>query len=87
MPYRAPAPDARLGIAVVERQRRRCEQGEHDVAVVPAGRVVYAPGGRRRAVGERYCRYCRYCGVRLAAGSVQSPRTGLQPVRGQTPRR
>jgi hypothetical protein len=74
MPCRSPAPDARLGLAVVERERERQRlRCEHDVTVVAADRVVYAPGGRRRAVGERYC---RCCGERLAAGSVKSPRTG-----------
>jgi hypothetical protein len=75
MPYRQPAPDARLGCAVVELQRRGCKQGEHDVTIVPAEYVVYAPGGRRRAGGERYC-CCCCCGERLAAGPVRSPRTG-----------
>ncbi len=73
MPYRSPAPDARLGLAVVELQRLRCERGEHDVSIVAADRVVYAPGGRQRAVAERYC---RCCGERLAAGPEKSPRTG-----------
>ncbi len=72
MPYRSPAPDVRLGLAVVECQHGRCQQGEHDVTIVPADRLVYASGGRRRAVGERYC---RCCGERLAAGPVKSPRT------------
>jgi hypothetical protein len=37
-----------LGLTVLELQRRHCEQGEHDAAIVPARRVVYASGGRRR---------------------------------------
>jgi len=41
---------------VLELQHRRCEQGEHDVAIVAASRVVYAPAGRRREVGDEYCR-------------------------------
>jgi hypothetical protein len=72
MPYRRPAADPRLGLTVLERQRRRCEQGEHDVPIVAAGRVVYTPGGRGREVGEQYC---RCCGETLAAGPVRRPRT------------
>jgi hypothetical protein len=72
MPYRPAAPDARLGVAVVELRHRRCEQGEHDVTIVPSGWVVYAPGCRRRRVGEHYC---RCCGEALAAGPVRRPRT------------
>ena len=72
MPYRRSAPDPRLGLTVLELQRRRCEQGEHDAAIVPASRVVYAPGGSRREVGEEYC---RCCGETLAASPVRRPRT------------
>jgi hypothetical protein len=58
MSYRRPVSDPRLGVTVLELQRRRCAQGEHDVAIVAASRVVYAPGGRRREVGDEYCRCC-----------------------------
>lgn len=39
-------------------QEARCATGEHKPTEVPAGRVVYAGFGRRRATGDRYCAHC-----------------------------
>lgn len=71
--YGPVAPDLRLGAAIVELQRRRCAAGEHDLALVPAGRVAYEPHGRRREIGEAYC---RCCGATLASPRAKSARTG-----------
>jgi hypothetical protein len=56
--WRPKAPDPALAWAAVEAQRNACARGEHDVTTVPEGRAVYAPGGIRRSVGQRYCRCC-----------------------------
>lgn len=40
-------------------QAERCAAGDHDVRVVPRTRVVYAPFGRRRQTGDRYCGACQ----------------------------
>ena len=70
-PWRPPI-DLRGELTAVELQHLRCLAGEHDVAVVPAHRVVYAPGGGRRQTGERFYRYCQ-CKL---ADPVKRPRTG-----------
>ncbi len=66
-------PDLGHAVLAVEMQRERCARGEHDPSGVPADRGVYAPGGRRRHVAEKYC---RCCGRTLAADPDKRPRTG-----------
>lgn len=51
--------------AILDSQQARCANGDHEVATVPATRVVYErysiPQGspkRRRLTGEQYCRSC-----------------------------
>lgn len=56
----SPAPGPGGEIAVLSGQLARCATGEHDVAVVPAGKVVYRPfGAGRRKTGDSYCRACQ----------------------------
>jgi hypothetical protein len=60
--YRPQRPEWSEEVAAARRSEAKCARGEHSVAAVPAGRVVYAAFGRRRETGELYC---PGCGVRL----------------------
>lgn len=60
-PVRRGHEDPLAAAGVLAARRRRCADADHpddDIVTVAAGQVAYAPGGRRRADGERYCRAC-----------------------------